>query len=153
MAEVFLVPKRVWMERIESLLGVFELLDSADDLIETYSHGMRQKLALAAVLIHEPAVLFLDEPTNGLDPRAARVVKDVLTQICRRGATVFMTTHVMEVAQEMSDRVGVLHEGRLVACGSLDELRTRFSMPGATLEDIFLSVTGAPTTPTLALYQ
>jgi ABC-2 type transport system ATP-binding protein len=153
MAEVFLVPKRAWVDRAESLLSVFELRDAADDLIETYSHGMRQKLALAAVLIHEPAVLFLDEPTNGLDPRAARVVKDVLTQICQRGATVFMTTHVLEVAQEMCDRVGVLHEGRLVACGSLDELRAQFAMPGATLEEIFLSVTGAPITPTLALYQ
>ena len=153
MAEVFLVPKRTWLERTESLLSAFELRDDADDLIETYSHGMRQKLALAAVLIHEPAVLFLDEPTNGLDPRAARVVKDVLTQICQRGATVFMTTHVLEIAQEMCDRVGVLHEGRLVASGSLDELRAQFAMPDATLEEIFLSVTGAPVTPTLALYQ
>lgn len=153
MAEVFRVPRRTREERAGGLLSAFELSNDADNLIETYSHGMRQKLALAAVLIHEPAVLFLDEPTNGLDPRAARVVKDVLTQICQRGATVFMTTHVLEIAQEMCDRVGVLHQGRLAAIGSLDELRTEFLMPGATLEEIFLSLTGAAATPSLALYQ
>lgn len=152
-ADVYRVGRTARAERSKSLLDAFELADDADDLIETYSHGMRQKLALAAVLIHEPKVLFLDEPTNGLDPRSARVVKDVLTQICARGATVFMTTHVLEIAQEMCDRVGVLHQGRLAAIGSIAELRAQFGMPDASLENIFLEITGAAETPTLALYQ
>src|SRR5215213_11759197 len=105
------------------LLTTFELDHAADQLVETYSQGMRQKIALPGVLIHEPDVLFLGEPTNGLDPRSARVVKDVLRQICDRGATVFMTTHVLEVAEQMCDRVGILNSGELAAIGSLSELR------------------------------
>jgi len=153
MAEAFLVPRAARELRSANLLETFELSNSADRLIETYSHGTRQKLALAGVLIHEPKVLFLDEPTNGLDPRAARVVKDVLTQICRRGATVFMTTHVLEIAEEMCDRVGILHDGELKAIGTIPELRSRFEMPGASLEEIFLSITGAALAPALAIYQ
>ncbi len=118
-----------------------------------YSHGMRQKVALAAVLVHEPAALFLDEPTNGLDPRSARIVKDVLRQICARGATVFMTTHVLEVAEGMCDRVGILSDGRLIALGTIDELRNQAELPQGSLEDIYLHLTGALEYPLLSLYR
>jgi ABC-2 type transport system ATP-binding protein len=152
MADIFNVPKRAREQRCDELFAAFELGAAADQLIETYSQGMRQKIALAGVLIHEPQVLFLDEPTNGLDPRSARVVKDVLRQICDRGATVFMTTHVLEVAEQMCDRVGILNEGRLVAIGALSELRDEHDLPAASLERIFLELTGAAAAPTIGLY-
>src|SRR5829696_514608 len=151
-ADVYGVPRGVRDRRARELLVAFELEGAADSLIETYSQGMRQKIALSGVLIHEPAVLFLDEPTNGLDPRSARVVKDVLRQICDRGATVFMTTHVLEVAEQMCVRVGILNSGELAAIGSLEELRTRLKMPGASLERIFLELTGAEVVPEIGLY-
>ena len=147
-ADVFGVRRRDRDARSASLLRLFELEEAADVLIETYSQGMRQKVALASVLIHQPSVLFLDEPTNGLDPRSARVVKDVLRGICDRGATVFMTTHVLAIAEQMCDRVGVLHRGRLVAIGTLAELRRQAAMPGASLEDLFLHLTGGVGGPT-----
>jgi ABC-2 type transport system ATP-binding protein len=152
LADVFGVPSTERDRRTGELLRAFDLAASADQLIETYSQGMRQKTALAAVLVHEPQVLFLDEPTNGLDPRSARIVKDVLRQITARGATVFMTTHVLEIAEQMCDRIGILNEGRLVAIGTLDELRDLAGLPGASLEDVFLRVTGAAEAPSLALY-
>jgi ABC-2 type transport system ATP-binding protein len=135
-----------------SLLEVFELADAGNVLIEAYSQGMRQKIAISGVLIHEPRVLFLDEPTNGLDPRSARIVKDVLREICDRGATVFMTTHVLEIAEQMCDRVGILNEGRLIAVGTVDQLRREQGRPEASLEDLFLELTGAADRPDLRLY-
>jgi ABC-2 type transport system ATP-binding protein len=153
MADIFNVSKHERSTRATELLDAFELDVAADQLIETYSQGMRQKIALAGVLIHEPQVLFLDEPTNGLDPRSARVVKDVLRQICDRGATVFMTTHVLEVAEQMCDRVGILKNGDLVAIGKLSELRDAHGLPAASLERIFLELTGAAAAPSIRLYK
>jgi ABC-2 type transport system ATP-binding protein len=152
MADVYAVPRRVRDERAASLLEIFELSDSANMLIEAYSQGMRQKIAISGVLIHEPRVLFLDEPTNGLDPRSARTVKDVLREICDRGATVFMTTHVLEIAEQMCDRVGILNEGRLIAVGAVEQLRREHGRPEASLEDLFLELTGAAGRPDLRLY-
>ncbi len=151
-ADVYGVPRGIRDRRARELLVAFELETSADALIETYSQGMRQKIALSAVLIHEPAVLFLDEPTNGLDPRSARMVKDILRNICNRGATVFMTTHVLEIAEQMCDRVGILRNGQLVAIGSLGDLRQSQEMPRATLESIFLRLTGSADVSELGLY-
>jgi len=150
--DVFGVERSVRNRRIEELFAAFELTESADRLIGTYSHGMRQKIALAAVLIHEPAALFLDEPTNGLDPRSARIVKDVLREICSRGATVFMTTHVLEIAEAMCDRVAILNNGRLTAIGTLVELQLKTGLPGSTLEDVYLQLTGSADYPVLSLY-
>jgi ABC-2 type transport system ATP-binding protein len=152
-AEVYGVDRSTARSRISELFAAFDLHVAADQLIGTYSHGMRQKVALAAVLVHEPAALFLDEPTNGLDPRSARIVKDVLRQICARGATVFMTTHVLEVAEGMCDRVGILSDGRLIALGTIDELRNRAELPQGSLEDIYLHLTGALEYPLLSLYR
>jgi ABC-2 type transport system ATP-binding protein len=152
MADVYGVPRRIRDERAASLLAIFELAEAANMLIEAYSQGMRQKIAISSVLIHEPKVLFLDEPTNGLDPRSARIVKDVLREICDRGATVFMTTHVLEIAEQMCDRVGILDEGRLIAVGTVDQLRLEHGSPEASLEDIFLGLTGSADRPDLRLY-
>jgi ABC-2 type transport system ATP-binding protein len=152
-ADVFGIPIAVRDKRIAELFAAFELTDAANQVIETYSHGMRQKVALVAALIHEPAALFLDEPTNGLDPRSARIVKDVLRQICNRGATVFMTTHVLEIAEVMADRVAILNSGRLAAIGSLLELQTLAGLPGASLEDVYLQLTGSAEFPMLSIYE
>jgi len=151
--DVYGVPRRERTKRADNLLRLFELEAAKNALIESYSQGMRQKIALSSVLIHQPSVLFLDEPTNGLDPRSARVVKDVLRDICRRGATVFMTTHVLAIAEQMCDRVGILKDGRLAALGTMPELRKAVGLPTATLEDVFLHLTGAATYADVGLYN
>jgi len=139
-AEVYRLPRGPAQARAAELLEVLDLAEQADDLLGSYSHGMRQKIVLAAALLHEPKVLILDEPTVGLDPASARLTKDVLREFCRRGGAVFMSTHILEVAQAMCTRVGIIDNGRLAAVGTVDELR-RASGPGS-LEDIFLRVTG-----------
>jgi ABC-2 type transport system ATP-binding protein len=136
-------------ERSEELLDVLGLAADASRAIEGYSRGMRQKLGLIAALLHEPEVLFLDEPTSGLDPRSARVVKDILVLLARRGRTVFFSTHVLEIAQHMCDRVGIINGGKLVSVGSLAELRSH-SRADASLEDIFIELTGGADVEELA---
>ncbi|MBP1702723.1 MAG: transporter related protein [Chloroflexi bacterium] len=127
--------------RIEELLRLFSLDDVGDNLIDTYSHGMQQKVSLAAALMHDPKVLVLDEPTVGLDPKSARLIKDVLRQFANRGSAVFVTTHILEIAERMCDRIAIINEGKLVAVGTLDELRS-VKQGETSLEDIFLSLTG-----------
>ncbi len=127
--------------RSEELLKLFALDQAADDPIDSYSHGMQQKTALAAALIHDPKVLVLDEPTVGLDPRSARLIKDMLRQMADRGAAVFLSTHILEIAERMCDRIGIINKGELIAVGSMEELR-RLGKGETSLEDIFLSLTG-----------
>lgn len=136
----------------ERLFELFDLKAKAKEIIESYSHGMRQKLALSGTLIHDPEVLFLDEPTNGLDPRSARIVKELLVRLAKRGRTVFLSTHVLEIAQHMCDRVGIINEGELIAVGSLGDLRRKAKAGEASLEDIFLNLTGGPEMSELAAY-
>jgi ABC-2 type transport system ATP-binding protein len=130
--------------RIDHLTHLLDMTENADDLVESYSHGMKQKTSIMAALIHDPKVVVLDEPTSGLDPRSARVVKDVLRALCKMGKTVFMSTHILEIAERVCDRVGIINEGKLVAVGSITELRKRSKEGHASLEDIFLEVTGGP---------
>jgi ABC-2 type transport system ATP-binding protein len=139
-ADLYGVNGRKSRSRAEELLALFDLLNYKGQLIESYSHGMRQKLVMASVLIHDPQVIFLDEPTAAMDPRSARLVKDILQALCKRGVTVFMSTHIMEIAERMCDRVGIIDRGELVALGTMEALRQRRGE--GTLEDIFLSVTG-----------
>jgi len=127
--------------RMEELLRLFDLEEAGDDTIDSYSHGMQQKTALAAALVHDPKVLVLDEPTVGLDPRSARLIKDMLRQIANRGAAVFLSTHILEIAERMCDRIGIINKGELIAVGSMDELRS-IGKGETSLEDIFLSLTG-----------
>jgi ABC-2 type transport system ATP-binding protein len=133
------VPAALAWERAERLLDRLELAEARDDLIETYSLGMRQKVALAAALIHDPVLTLLDEPLGGLDPYGARAFKDLLRERAARGLGVLVSTHLLEVAERLCDRVVILHRGRVIADGSLDELRG--SRGGATLEDVFLELT------------
>jgi ABC-2 type transport system ATP-binding protein len=136
---LYRVPPALAERRAADLLRLFELADAASDLIEGYSHGMQQKLALAGALVHDPPVLFLDEPTVGLDPRSARVIKDLLGQLRDRGTAVFFSTHILEIAERMCDRVAIIDRGQIVAVGTVAELRGAST---GTLEDIFLRLTG-----------
>ncbi|HZQ35183.1 MAG TPA: ABC transporter ATP-binding protein [Dehalococcoidia bacterium] len=138
--------------QIEGLLRLFELDDRGDDLIEGYSRGMRQKLGLAGVLLHEPSVLLLDEPTNALDPRSARTVKDLLLGLRGRGRAVLLSTHVLEIAEQLCDRVAIIDAGTLIASGTLTELRERTGAGDASLEDVFLRLTGGSEERELARY-
>lgn len=134
--------------RIDELLSLFDLEHAGDDTIDSYSHGMQQKTAIASALLHNPKVLVLDEPTVGLDPKSARLIKDMLRQMARRGAAVFLSTHILEIAERMCDRIGIIHNGELIAVGTMQELNNlsreaEHNLPGgATLEDIFLNLTG-----------
>jgi ABC-2 type transport system ATP-binding protein len=130
--------------RMERLLGLFELAGRDGELIGGYSHGMKQKIGLASLLIREPPVLLLDEPTNGLDPRSARLVKDLLEELATRGTTVLLSTHILEVAQALCHRVAIIDRGHIVATGTMDELRTQTGSAQASLEDLFLRLTAGP---------
>lgn len=139
---VFRIPDDEFVRRAEELLHLFKLESRADELIEGYSHGMKQKVALSGALIHQPDVLFLDEPTVGLDPGSARSLKMLLRRICDRGTTVFLSTHILEIAERMCDRVGIINDGKLIALGTMNELRGKKQRTHASLEDIFLELTG-----------
>ncbi|HNY91550.1 MAG: ABC-type transporter ATP-binding protein EcsA [bacterium ADurb.Bin431] len=143
MARLYQVPDEDAARRAGQLFDIFEISDRADELIEEFSHGMKQKVALAGALVHEPRVLFLDEPTVGLDPKAARNLKDLLRGMVERGTTVFMSTHILEVAERMCDRAGIIHQGRLIALGTMDELRKNSATEKASLEEIFLQLTAS----------
>lgn len=127
--------------RIPELLEMFELLDRGGELVEAYSHGMRQKLVLASILLHEPKALLLDEPLVGLDPKSARLAKEILRTLAARGCAVFMCTHVLDIAERICDRIAIMIGGRLKAAGTVAELRRQASSEGS-LEDAFLSLTG-----------
>ncbi|HEY44729.1 MAG TPA: ABC transporter ATP-binding protein [Anaerolineae bacterium] len=133
--------------RTEQMLALMDLSDRADHLIESYSGGMRHKIGLCGTLLHEPSVLLLDEPLTGMDPYGARRIKDLLRDMCRQGKTVFLSTHVLEIAERVCDRVGILDRGRLVAIGTMEALRVQAkSTAETTLEDLFLKLTGGEST-------
>jgi ABC-2 type transport system ATP-binding protein len=127
--------------RSGELLKLFDLEAAADDTLDSYSHGMRQKVAMASAFIHDPKVLVLDEPTVGLDPKSARLAKDLLRQLADRGSAVFLSTHILEIAEHMCDRIGIIDGGRLIAVGTMDELRAKGD-GRQSLEEIFLALTG-----------
>lgn len=129
-------------DRIEKLLQRFELTDAADDRIETYSKGMRQKIGVIQAILHEPPVLLLDEPTSGLDPQSSREMRRLLTELTSEGQTVFLSTHVLSVVDDLADTVGVLHNGCLVAEESPEEFKRKQSTTESeTLEDVFIEIT------------
>lgn len=130
-------------ERINEYLRALDLEGREGDMISGYSQGMKQKIALISALIHRPKLLILDEPLSGLDPKSARIVRDLLHELKGQGVTTMMSTHVLEIAQAMCDRIGIMYQGRILALGTMEELRQRASMPSSKLEDIFLKLTGA----------
>jgi ABC-2 type transport system ATP-binding protein len=129
-------------KRIDELLEVFELSLWKHELVESYSHGMRQKLIISSALIHRPECIVVDEPMVGLDPKAARLLKDIFRQFVDRGGTVLMSTHTLEVAEAMCDRIAIIQKGIIVTRGTMAELRDQTSAGDATLEELFLKLTG-----------
>ena len=140
--DLYDLDRQLVAHRVDDLLKMFDLTAAADETIDAYSHGMQQKTALAAALMHDPKVLVLDEPTVGLDPKSARLIKDILRQMAERGTAVFLSTHILEIAERMCDRIGIINRGELIAAGTMDELRSLERSGGASLEDIFLGLTG-----------
>jgi ABC-2 type transport system ATP-binding protein len=128
--------------RSDELLELFELLPWKNELTESYSHGMRQKLIISSAMLHLPEVIVVDEPMVGLDPKSARLLKDLLREFASRGGTVLMSTHTLEIAEAMCDRIAIVQHGRIVAAGTMDELRCQTSAGNATLEELFLKLTG-----------
>jgi ABC-2 type transport system ATP-binding protein len=129
-------------KRIDELLEIFDLGAWKDELTESYSHGMRQKLIISSALVHRPEVIVVDEPMVGLDPKSARTLKDLFREFCSRGGTVLMSTHTLEIAEGMCDIIGIIQGGRLVAHGTMDELRQQHTAGDASLEELFLRLTG-----------
>jgi len=128
-------------ERSARLLQEFGLGEAAEDYAVNYSLGMKKRLGLACAMIHEPSVLILDEPINGLDPRASREVQERLLAAAARGVTIFVSTHLLDMAEKLCDRIGIIHHGELVATGTLDEIRAQAAADKASLEDVFLKLT------------
>ena len=139
MADVYGVPSQERGERIRRFLDLFEMADAAGDLIKSYSHGMRQKIVITGALIHNPSLWILDEPLVGLDPKSAYQLKELMRKHCDEGKTVFFSTHVLEVAEKLCDRIGIIHHGKLIAIGTLEELRQ--GDRAESLESIFLELT------------
>ena len=151
-ADLYEVPPQQAENEMNMLFEQLEFADAADDQIKGYSYGMQKKILLISVLIHHPQILFLDEPTSGLDPKSARTVREILRQRCELGCTVFMTTHILEIAERICDRVGIISKGKLIAVGTIAELQQKkrelHTQPSEikpdqteTLEDIFLDLT------------
>lgn len=140
MADIYRVKFRAARERIDHLLTDFGLIDRQFDLVETYSHGMKQRLALCGSLIHDPPLLIVDEPMVGLDPRGARLLKDTFRARCKAGLTIFMSTHSLSVAEEISDRLAIIKRGRIVAEGNLQEIYARAQDSSQGLEEVFLQI-------------
>jgi ABC-2 type transport system ATP-binding protein len=140
--EIYQVEKTRLEKEIESFLATFSLLDVADQPIEGYSHGMRQKIVMSAALLHHPRVLVVDEPMVGLDPRSARLVKDLFVDLAHsKGTTVFLSTHSLDVAEEVCDRIGIISRGRLVTLGTTAELMKKGERETTRLEEVFLEAT------------
>ncbi|NNK47246.1 MAG: ABC transporter ATP-binding protein, partial [Gemmatimonadetes bacterium] len=137
-------------KRIDELLDLWDLTPWKDQLVESYSHGMRQKLILSSALIHRPPVLVIDEPMVGLDPRSAWLLKDVLRTFADNGGTVLVSTHTLELAESLCDQLAVIDRGRVVASGSIDDLRREARSETAGLEEIFLKITRGATDSDIA---
>lgn len=137
-------------KRIEELFEMFELTKWKDELIESYSHGMRQKLIMSSALLHNPSVYIIDEPMVGLDPKSAKIVKEIFQNLAKKGNTIFLSTHSMEIVEKICSRIGIIQNGKLIALGTMEELKTmaktsdQASLGAKNLEDIFLELTGSP---------
>ena len=143
--DLYGVPLKAREKRIDEYIELFELGQYRDKLIEDYSHGMKQKIVVSSVLLHDPKVIFLDEPMVGLDPKGARLLKDILFKMSENGVTVFMCTHTLEIAEKLCHRIGIIDRGRLIAAGTTRELHAmaqeKSTNVGNSLEDIFLQLT------------
>jgi ABC-2 type transport system ATP-binding protein len=139
-ADMYGMPVDHGKRRIAEMIELFNLEAFVDDLTERYSHGMRQRTVFASALLHEPRLLIVDEPTVGLDPKSIRLLKDILRKQAEAGTTVFLSTHSLDIAQELADRIGIVNHGRLICCGPFESLRKQAGLD-SSLEDVFLKLT------------
>jgi len=140
-ADLYNVDEDAFFKKAEDKLSLFSLTDWPNELIESYSHGMKQRLIMAAALVHDPEVLIVDEPTVGLDPAAVMMLKDLFRQLAEEGVTIFMSTHTLKVAEDICDRIGVIRKGSLIASGTTEDLQREANVTDADLEQVFLSLT------------
>ncbi len=136
------ITPKVRQQRVEELLRALQMEKNVNVVMSGYSQGMKQKIALTAALLHRPKILILDEPLNGLDPRSAKIVKDLLNRLANEGTAILFSTHVLEIAEAICDNITILNEGTTIAEGSVQELRSLVGLSGSNLEDIFLKLTG-----------
>jgi ABC-2 type transport system ATP-binding protein len=141
-ADIYSVPTTEKKQRITEYLKALQLEGREGDMINSYSDGMKKKISLISAFLHKPKLLILDEPLNALDPRSARIVKDLLHELKAQGVTTILSTHVLEIAEALCDRIAIMYQGNILALGTMEELRSRASMPNSGLEDIFLRLTG-----------
>jgi len=146
-ADLFGVEDGLFKGQSESLLKRFSLYDWRDDLIESYSHGMKQRLIISAALLHNPRVLVIDEPMVGLDPAGIRMIKNLFRDLAKKGTTLFMSTHTLSVAEDLCDRIGVIHKGILISMGTVEELKNSARVEEGDLEKIFLILTEGESLP------
>ncbi len=140
-AELYGVDGDGFYKRAEAKLKMFSLFDWSDELIESFSHGMKQRLIMAAALLHEPEVIIVDEPMVGLDPVAIKMVKHLFKQLASNGVSIFMSTHTLQVAEDLCDRIGIIHKGSLLATGTIEDLKQKAHLQDAALEDVFITLT------------
>lgn len=141
------VDTEILQRRIPELLDHFELIDWKDELVESYSHGMKQRLVLCASLIHQPRILIADEPMVGIDPKGTRTLKDLFLNLAKKGTTVFLSTHSISVAEEVCQRIGIIHKGKLIACGTMADLHRLSKVKEGRLESVFLELTRDGSSP------
>lgn len=139
-ADLYNVDRATFEEKAKALLMQFALANWADELIEAYSHGMKQRLIIASALLHDPRIMIIDEPMVGLDPEAVHMVKDILKKLAAAGKTIFVSTHTLSMAEDLCDRIGLIHKGMLLAEGNLDELQRIAKLGEANLEEVFLTL-------------
>jgi len=140
-ADLYGVDSHSFLKKARQHLKMFSLLDWSNELIESYSHGMKQRLIMAAALLHDPEVIIVDEPMVGLDPVAIMMVKDLFQNLAKQGVTVFMSTHTLKIAEDICDRIGVIHRGQLIATGTTEDLQREVQVSNADLEQVFLNLT------------
>lgn len=139
-ADLYDVNRDTFSQKAKNLLQQFALWNWADELIEAYSHGMKQRLIIASALLHDPPILIIDEPMVGLDPQAVHMVKDILKELAARQTTIFISTHTLSIAEDLCHRIGLIHKGTLLAEGSLEELQSIAKLGEARLEEVFLTI-------------
>jgi ABC-2 type transport system ATP-binding protein len=140
-ADLYGVDEDAFLRKAREKLEMFSLTDRSDELIESYSHGMKQRLVMAAALLHDPEVIIVDEPMVGLDPVAINMVKDLFQRLAKQGVTVFMSTHTLKVAEDVCDRIGIIHKGSLIALGTAEDLKRDANAAEADLEQVFIRLT------------
>ena len=140
-ADLYGVGEDVFLIKSQEKLDMFFLSDWSEDLIESYSHGMKQRLVMAAALVHDPEVIIVDEPMVGLDPLAIKTVKNLFQTLAKQGVTIFMSTHTLKVAEDICDRIGIIHRGSLIATGTPEDLKTGLDEIDADLEQVFIRLT------------